>query len=64
MQQLLVGIGSGNGSTGVPSVIGGGGKRKSDGDADDSLGLSKNSKGRNNDDAAFSQLSTSTEKHN
>jgi hypothetical protein len=61
MQQLLVGIGSGNGSTEVPSFIGG--KRKSDGDADDSFGLSMKSKGRINDDAAFAQLSTSIEKH-
>jgi hypothetical protein len=63
MQQLLVGIGSGNGSTGVPSVIGGGGKRTSDGDANDLLGSSKNSKVRNNDDTTFAQLSTSIEKH-
>ena len=59
MQQLLEGIGSGNGGTGVPSVIGG--KRKSD--ADDSLASSKKGKGRNNDDEAFAQLSDSIEKH-
>ena len=61
MQQLLEGIGSGDGGAGVPSVIGGS-KHKSD--ADDSLASSKKSKGlRNNDDEAFSQLSTSIEKH-
>jgi uncharacterized protein (DUF1800 family) len=53
------GVGSGNGGTGVPSVIGG--KRKSD--ADDSLASSKKSKGGNNDEEAFLQLSTSIEKH-
>jgi hypothetical protein len=59
MQQLVDGVGSGNGGTGVPSVIGG--KRKSD--ADDSLASSKKSKGGNNDEEAFLQLSTSIEKH-
>ena len=38
MQQLLHGIGSGNGSTGVPSVVGG--KRKTD--EDDSFASRKN----------------------
>jgi hypothetical protein len=40
MQQLLEGIGAGNGSNRVPSVIGGG-KHKIDTDADDSLTSSK-----------------------
>ena len=42
MQQLLECIGSGNGGTGVPSVIGG--KRKSD--EDDSLASSKKARDR------------------
>ena len=54
MQQLLEGIGSGNGGTGVPSVIG----SKHNNDADDLLGpLPKKSKGQN-DDNAFLQLTT------
>jgi hypothetical protein len=62
MQQLVVdGVGSGNGGTGVPSVIGGSSKCKSD--ADDSLASSKKSKDNNSDGEAFSKLSTSIEKH-
>ena len=59
MQQLVDGVGSGNGGTGVPSVIGG--RRKSD--ADDSLASSRKSKGNHHDDKALSQLSKSIEKH-
>jgi hypothetical protein len=59
MQQLLSGIGSGNGSSGVPSVVGD--KRKNN--KDDSLASSKKSKGQRDDATAFSQLSSSIEKH-
>jgi hypothetical protein len=62
MQQLVDGVGSGNGGTGVPSVIGGSSsKRKSD--ADDSFASSKKSREDNNDGEAISKLSTSIEKH-
>jgi hypothetical protein len=62
MQQLVDGVGSGNGGTGVPSVIGGSSsKRKSD--ADDSFASSKKSREDNNDGKAISKLSTSIEKH-
>ena len=59
MQQLLEGVGSGNGSTGVPSVIRN--KRINEDDDYDSL-LSKKSK-TNEDADAFAQLSCSIEKH-
>ena len=58
MQQLVDGVGSGNGNSGVPSVIGG--RRQSDDDY--SLSSSKKSK-KNSDAAAFAQLSSSIEKH-
>ena len=59
MQQLLEGVGAGNGSNGVPSVVGG--RRQSD--DNDSLSSSKKSKTANEDAAAFQQLSTSIESH-
>ena len=42
MQQLLHGIGAGNGSTGVPSVVGG--KRKNE--EDDSFSSTKKQRGK------------------
>jgi len=62
MQQLLHGIGSENGSHGVPSVVGGGAKRNND----DDNSLSSTKKGRtgdNDNEPAFAQLSTSINKH-
>jgi hypothetical protein len=62
MQQLLHGIGSGNGSTGVPSVVGGCAKRKNN--EDDSLSSSsKKKRGDKDDAAAFTELSTSIQHH-
>jgi TolA-binding protein len=60
MQQLLLGIGSDNGSN-VPSVVGGSAKRNNN-DEDDSLSSSKK-KGRKDNGAAFTQLSSSINKH-
>jgi hypothetical protein len=60
MQQLLTGIGSGNGSSGVPSVIGDKGRNNND---NDSLASSKKSKGQKDDAAAFARLSSSIETH-
>jgi hypothetical protein len=57
MQQLVEGVGAGDGSAGVPSVIVG----RKRGNDDDSFGSS--SKKRNNDTDAFAQLSFSIEKH-
>ena len=60
MQQLLDGVGCANGSEGVPSTIGG--KRSLD--EDSSLGSSKKSRGKHNNEVdAFKQLSGSIEKH-
>lgn len=59
MQQLLTGIGSGNGSSGVPSVIGDKGRNNDN----DSLASSKKSKGQKDDAAAFARLSSSIETH-
>ena len=59
MQQLLEGVGSGNGGSGVPSVIGGNKSYKND---DNSVSaLSKKSK--SNEEALFAQLSSSINKH-
>lgn len=59
MQQLLEGVGSGNGGSGVPSVIGGIKRYKND---DNSVSaLSKKSK--SNEEALFAQLSSSINKH-
>ena len=60
MQQLLHGIGSENGSNGVPSVVGGGAKRNNN--EDDSLSSSRK-KGRNDNAPVFAQLSNSINKH-
>ena len=61
MQQLLEGVGSGNGSSGVPPVVGGKHQHSLD---DESLASSKNAKMKSNDDTAtFAQLSSSIEKH-
>ncbi len=62
MQQLVDGVGSGNGGTGVPSVIGGS-SSKCKSDADDSLASSKKRRDNNNDGEALSKLRTSIEKH-
>jgi hypothetical protein len=59
MQQLLTGIGSGNGSSGVPSVIGDKGRNNDN----DSLASSKKSKGQKDDAATFARLSSSVETH-
>ena len=59
MQQLLEGVGAGNGNNGVPSVVGG--RRQSD--ENDSLSSSKKSKTANEDAAAFEKLSSSIESH-
>ena len=60
MQQLLTGIGSGNGSSGVPSVIGDKGRNNNN----DSLASSKKIKRQKDDDAAaFARLSSSIETH-
>ena len=62
MQQLQDGVGSANGSHGVPSTIGG--KRSNSIDEDSSLGSSKKARGKHkNEMDAFEQLSGSIEKH-
>ena len=58
MQQLLEGVGSGNGSSGVPSVIGA--KRNK---YDDNSLSASSKKSRNNEEAMFAQLSSSINKH-
>ena len=58
MQQLFEGIGSRNGSSGVPSVIRG----KHNKYDDNSLSASSK-KSRNNEEAAFAQLGSSINKH-
>ena len=61
MQQLFSGVGSGNGSTGVPSVIG---SKRNYNDDDLSLASSKKNKGQKDDDtAAFLGLSASIKDH-
>ena len=60
MQQLLSGIGSGNGSTGVPSGIGG---KCNYNDNDLSLASLKKNKGQKDNTAAFLDLSASIKDH-
>lgn len=60
MQQLLEGIGSGDGSSGVPSVVGG--KRRQVDDTD-SLSSSKKNKSGNSDANSFRELTDSIERH-
>ena len=62
MQQLLHGIGSEDGSNGVPSVVGGGAAKRNNNE-DDSLLSSSKKKGRKDNAEVFAQLSSSINNH-
>ncbi len=62
MQQLLLGIGSEDGSNGVPSVVGGGAAKRNNNE-DDSLSSSSKKKGRKDNAEVFAQLSSNINNH-